>query len=456
MTDLPVDTIVNWLWEGIVVAAALALLLRPLERARASVRYVVCWAALLCVLALPLVPALIPIELPLAGVPIASGGVDAPLPQGWVTPAGLVLAAWACWVAVAGARIGRAMLMLRRARRESRPMPAAVEESLVHWRAVRGAGRPARLVVSDHVKAAAMLGWGPPVIAVSPALVRQLDAGELDRVVIHEWAHVQRRDDLTHGAQLVASAIAGWHPAVWWIDRRLHIEREVACDELAVGVTGSAKSYAACLVKVASLSLGGALALPAPGMASGGGLRRRIARIVSRRGMATREWSIVAAAMTVSVMATLSAVVGGVEWVEGSPMPRVQAPVVSAPAMGRPAVRPEPASPRPTLASASAQAPVPSEQAVRVVASSAPEILDVPEAPDLSGPPPLLQAIPISLSAPPSLAPAPLSSDSQAPGRPPWEVVAAGGAAVGRASASAGEATAGLFTRAARRIAGAF
>ena len=50
------DAVLNWLWQGGVVAAALRLMLFPLERASANVRYVVCWAAALFVIALPALP----------------------------------------------------------------------------------------------------------------------------------------------------------------------------------------------------------------------------------------------------------------------------------------------------------------------------------------------------------------------------------------------------------------
>ena len=40
------DGVLNWLWQGCVVALVCAAMLRGLERARANVRYVVCWAAL--------------------------------------------------------------------------------------------------------------------------------------------------------------------------------------------------------------------------------------------------------------------------------------------------------------------------------------------------------------------------------------------------------------------------
>ena len=50
---------------------------------------------------------------------------------------------------------------------------------------------------------AAVLGWGAPMIAVAPSMLHTLQTDELDRVLIHEWAHVQRRDDLTNIVQVV-------------------------------------------------------------------------------------------------------------------------------------------------------------------------------------------------------------------------------------------------------------
>jgi beta-lactamase regulating signal transducer with metallopeptidase domain len=69
----------------------------------------------------------------------------------------------------------------------------------------------------------------------------------------HEWAHVQRRDDIFNVLHVLVRLIGGWHPALWWIERRLHVEREIACDEVTVAFTGSPKSYAECLVKLSSL-----------------------------------------------------------------------------------------------------------------------------------------------------------------------------------------------------------
>ena len=245
------DAVLNWLWQGGVVAIVAAGTLHLLDRARAAVRCLVCWAALLVIVVLPLVSLAMAAASPVA--PAASNAAAIlTVPAAWWTSSALIAGAWAVWTGIYGIRLAHAIVVVRRARARCRPFSPPVE-SLGYWRRARHTGRPARLVLSDRVNAAAVFGCGAPVIAVAPTLIARLDADELDRVVIHEWAHVQRRDDLANIGQLLVRAVAGWHPAVWWLDRRLSIEQELACDETVVAVTGGAKSYASCLVKLASL-----------------------------------------------------------------------------------------------------------------------------------------------------------------------------------------------------------
>ena len=87
---------------------------------------------------------------------------------------------------------------------------------------------------SRDVRAAAVLGFASPIIAVQPALLVHLTDAELDQVVVHEWAHVARRDALGTLVQRVVHVLAGWHPAVWFAMGRLRMEREMACDEVVV------------------------------------------------------------------------------------------------------------------------------------------------------------------------------------------------------------------------------
>jgi hypothetical protein len=84
---------------------------------------------------------------------------------------------------------------------------------------------------------------------VFPAwMLRELPPAELNVILLHEYAHIERRDDWTNLLQKVLRAVLFFHPAIWWIDRRLSLEREMACDDAVVAKTANPRGYAECLV----------------------------------------------------------------------------------------------------------------------------------------------------------------------------------------------------------------
>lgn len=312
------DFIANWLVQGCIVALATSVIVGCLlYRAPAAARYFVCWVGLTVILALPLV-SLIPVA-PSSGPGVTVNTTPSPalvsLPHS-STAAPLIIGAWLVWLAIFGAQLAIAMVALQRARRRCRAFPLALERRLSSWTRLKHQGRAAQLVVSDEVRAAAVIGCGSPVIAVAPALMEHLTAAELDRVVVHEWAHVQRRDDLGNIAQVMARLLAGWHPGVWWLDRWLHAEREVACDEITVRLTGSSKIYAACLVKLASLPFASRETLPAVGVLSSASLVTRVERIVSRTSDASENRSRMLLTVSMLLLVSVSVTVGSLRIVE--------------------------------------------------------------------------------------------------------------------------------------------
>ena len=234
--------LLNWLWQGCVVAFATVTVLQAVRVLSATARYYIWWAALFFVIALPAIPSISNSP----GTVLAIRGSDRILPvvavpdTSWATSS-IAVILWCAWVAVHIAHIAVAVVALRRAEARSQPIPSAVETRLRHWGRIKERGRRTRLIIADGVRPAAVLGVVAPRIALAPALLEQLNEDDLDRVVAHEWAHVQRRDDLANLLQLLVRTIVGWHPAVWWIDCRLRLEREVACDDTAVMITGSPK-----------------------------------------------------------------------------------------------------------------------------------------------------------------------------------------------------------------------
>jgi len=78
--------------------------------------------------------------------------------------------------------------------------------------------------------------------------LRELPTEELRIILLHEFAHIQRHDDWTNLLQKILRAVFFFHPAVWWIDRRLSLEREMACDDAVIAQTANPRGYAECLV----------------------------------------------------------------------------------------------------------------------------------------------------------------------------------------------------------------
>ena len=465
------DAVLNWLWQGGVVAAALRLMLFSLERVSANVRSAVCWAAALFVIALPALPSLqSTTALPEAFRATQSEAIVS-LPEAWWMSTLVILAAWTVWVGIQIVRFISAIAAIRRARARSRAFPSRAESALPCWRRLRRTGRLATLVLSDSVTTAAVLGWGAPMIAVAPSLVRTLDADELDRVLIHEWAHVQRRDDLVNILQIAVRIIAGWHPALWWIDRRLRIEREIACDEITVAVTGSAKAYAQCLLKLSSLRGTSPTIRTAPAIFTPAGLRARVIKIVSPHASIAPAWSRSIAAAVVASLSLITAGVGGRDVVEATALalPLVPSRMLTT-TLDRvaPKALPTPSPdrltghspPRARALASSAQRP----KAEQPAASSPPRAEPVaPPATEVANhvdaaPAAEAGAGPAAGEPVPTERPIPLERTEVTPEPPqsPWSAAAAGGKAVGRTSKDAGVATARVFSRFARRVAGAF
>jgi beta-lactamase regulating signal transducer with metallopeptidase domain len=476
-----VDAVLNWIWQGSIVAMAAAGMLRVLEPARAHLRYRALWIVLGTILVLPLVPLAwaATVVSGLGPVSPTTGPVIPLPPGGWLSTAA-VIAICAAWTMALAIHVFTAALALRRARRECRPFADDRQARLPFWTGIRSSGRQTRLMVSEAVGSAAVLAGRTPIIALAPSMIDRLADDELDRVVVHEWAHVQRRDDLAHVLQVIVRLFAGWHPAVWWCDRRLHLEREIACDEMAVRVTGSTKAYAACLATLASLPSARLRPLHAVGALSGSNLGHRIVRILSLDRRPSNRVRVVTATAAPILIGAFAFVVGGYRAIgavpaTAEPVARTLADSVAATAnSGRgPLTMPLPsprspgagAAPVPRVTRSDAHQTTPPAAdpytmlAVGTTAAPAADRSPASAAPLPSRALAAGRVEPPHVVAAANAAVAPAADAAQPSARQavaPWSAAAGAGVSVGGGAQDAALATAGFFNRLGRKIADSF
>jgi beta-lactamase regulating signal transducer with metallopeptidase domain len=120
-----------------------------------------------------------------------------------------------------------------------------------------------QLLESALVKVPMVIGYLKPVILLPIGALNQLSPAEAEAVLAHELAHIRRHDFLLNILQTIVESIFYFNPAVWWISANIRAERENCCDDIAVRLCGNNFTYARALVSLQELNLHApALAMP--------------------------------------------------------------------------------------------------------------------------------------------------------------------------------------------------
>jgi beta-lactamase regulating signal transducer with metallopeptidase domain len=191
------------------------------------------------------------------------------------------------WLAGSLLWFGRTALCVvrfRRLLRAARPAPAGLQEEadalarrLGLWQCPRIWLLPG--AVSPMVWALA----SAPRLLFPTGLLDRLDPEQRACLLLHELAHVRRRDHWLRLAELIVLGLYWWHPIAWWARRRLREAEEQCCDAWVVwALAGAGRPYALALLQAVAFVSGARLSLPAG--ASGIGhvshLRRRLIMIM--------------------------------------------------------------------------------------------------------------------------------------------------------------------------------
>jgi beta-lactamase regulating signal transducer with metallopeptidase domain len=259
--------LLHFLWQGTALAALGAALMALSRRAR--VRYVVGVTVLLLMLVAPIATCVLSWQPHSSFLersqPLASASTMAnvkyqaiPAPASSSAASSSVesslgalpwlVEAWLLGVAFFSLRSAGGFVLLERERRKQ---STVVEDRMLEichrLQDQLGITRAIRYCECAWLQAPAVIGWFRPVVFLPVAALTGLSEEQLEVVVAHELAHIQRLDPFVNVFQVCVETLLFYHPAVWWLNKRIRAEREHCCDDMAVALCGNAVEYARAL-----------------------------------------------------------------------------------------------------------------------------------------------------------------------------------------------------------------
>jgi beta-lactamase regulating signal transducer with metallopeptidase domain len=380
------QALVHFLWQGCAVAAVYALVTRLLRPAAANTRYLAGVAALLLMAAcLPATllmlpsPRMVAVDVamqPVAGsvpetsspkagevdagargtVPEAMPSDDVRREQSLSAPMATTVASdevtvqpfasvrfatllarltpyasglYLCGVVLMLLRLAFGLCGGRRLRLACTPITDDTICNLLHDHARRMGLRVVPLLGScQRASVPLVVGVLRPMILLPASLASGLTLQELEMVLIHELAHIRRFDPAVNVLQRLVEAMLFFHPAVWWVSRRISVERENACDDLVLQNHSGRAKYVGALLRTAELCAAarrsdalGEAALAATGR-NGSQLKQRVLRLLGHDRKTTVRLSGAGVVMsTLLVLALLVAPLAlrGTAWATEDP-----------------------------------------------------------------------------------------------------------------------------------------
>lgn len=281
--------LVHFCWQGAVIGLVTAALLFMLRNAKAQTRYALgCSSLVLCVL-VPIRELSIHLQQSVVAaqgiteiVAISSSSSDLNVMQqagAWLSVnLSWIVLWWAIAVAVLSLRLLCGLWWLRSYSRGHRGtsnhywqhrLDSLSQQFYLQTHVV--------LRVVNELESPITIGWLNPMVLIPASLVTGMAPAYLEALIAHELAHISRYDYLVNLIQNLIEMLLFFHPAVWWISKKIRNEREHIADDLAARILGEPRRLALALQELETLQFSTPQLAQA---AHGGNLMSRIKRLV--------------------------------------------------------------------------------------------------------------------------------------------------------------------------------
>ncbi len=261
-------TFVHSLWQGLIVALLVAIIISVTRKTKASLRYNLLGTAFIFFLAAVVITFIIQFQgIRSSSVTaittgngagystgdsltvISSHGFINDLSDWFNSNTSILLLVWVLFFLVNCLKLMTGLAAVNRLRNyRTYPVTDEWKMKLKEFSDALGIRRSVVLLQSELIKVPVALGFLKPVILLPVGLLTNIPHEQIETILLHELGHIRRRDYLVNFLQHFVEAIFFFNPAILWISSLLRQEREACCDDIVVARTGQKQNYLNALV----------------------------------------------------------------------------------------------------------------------------------------------------------------------------------------------------------------
>ncbi|MBR7798669.1 TonB family protein [Undibacterium fentianense] len=282
-------TLVHFLWQGAAITLCTAFLLQLSRNARAQTRYLIaCLSLALCLFApiWELLQRLQTTKISLDEQVVSGHLLESKTALSWIDAMQIwfqmhidfIVITWATVVAILGLRLLLGIFWLRSYTNGKRGVSNAywqqkTDQLAEHFQIAK----PVLVRIVNELESPITIGWIRPMVLLPASLLTGMTPSYLEALIAHELAHISRFDYVVNFIQNLIEMVLFFHPAVWWISKKIRIERENIADDLAASMLGEPRRLALALQELEYIQFTTPQLAQA---AHGGNLMLRIKRLV--------------------------------------------------------------------------------------------------------------------------------------------------------------------------------
>jgi beta-lactamase regulating signal transducer with metallopeptidase domain len=259
-------TIVHSFWQSLLVFALLGACLLISKRSKPETRYWLSMAALLCCLLISIKTFIYCYQdVALANSLFAQlqTTLAAAQNQNWwaftfqtINPwLDTIVMLWCAGFVFQGLRYALDITLTQKLKHQSvSALPEYWDIRLTGLAKELGITKQVSFLNSTKVKIPSVVGHFKPVVLLPLGILTQLPQAQLEAIVLHELAHIKRHDYLINILQSLVKVLFFFNPFVLAISKKIDIERENICDDLAVKTCGDPLIFASSLSQFADVT----------------------------------------------------------------------------------------------------------------------------------------------------------------------------------------------------------